>query len=243
MLIYNRHDRYIGRSLERYGEYSEGECELFRSLLRPGQVVVEAGANIGAHTLVLSELIEEKGVVYAFEPQQALHQLLCANMALNGRTNVRCRCEAVADAAGSIRVPRLDYHAENNFGGLALGPDSEGDPVPAITINSLRLRQCHLIKADVEGMEWNVLRGAEDTIRRLQPFLYVENDRQDRSRELIEYVLGLGYRLYWHITPLFNPANYYDNPDNEFGSIVSVNMLGIHRSVRITVEGLPPVEP
>ena len=49
-MLFNVNDVYVGRSLQSYGEYSEGECEVFRQLIRPGMTVLELGANIGSHT-------------------------------------------------------------------------------------------------------------------------------------------------------------------------------------------------
>jgi Flp pilus assembly protein TadD len=119
---------YIGRSLERYGEFSEGECDLLRQMVRPGQVVVEAGANIGAHTLVLSQLVGPAGRVYAFEPQRVVFQILCGNLALNGCLNVVCREVALGDQPGQLRVPPIDYQRENNFGGVELRGTMRGNP-------------------------------------------------------------------------------------------------------------------
>ena len=121
MMLYNVHDIYIGRSLDEYGEFSEGEADLFRRLVRPGQLVVEVGANIGAHTLLLAQLAGCGGNVLAFEPQRILHQTLCANLALNSITNVHCFHAAVGGASGQIVVPALDYSQDCNFGGLELG--------------------------------------------------------------------------------------------------------------------------
>lgn len=242
LMIYNRHDRYIGRSLERYGEFSEAECELMRQLIRPGQVVVEAGANVGVHTLFLSELVGPQGRVYAFEPQRILFQILCGNVALNGRLNVFCREAALGDQLGHLHLPPIDYHTESNLGGVELRQDLRGEPVEVATLDSLNLPACHFLKADVEGMELQVMRGAEQTLRRHRPLLYVENDRRESSPALIEYLQSLDYDLYWHLPPLFNPQNHFRNPENEFPSIVSANMLGIHRSIKSSIEGLRRVE-
>jgi FkbM family methyltransferase len=241
-MLYNRHDTYIGRSLELYGEFSEAENDLFQQILQPGSVVVEAGANIGAHTVVLARSAGPQGAVYAFEPQRVIFQLLCANLALNGHTHVVCRCEALGDAAGTINVPHLDYRVSANFGGLQLGGEGPGEKVPVSTIDSLQLKRCNLIKVDVEGMELAVLRGAAETIERCRPVLYVENDRLQNSPPLIEYLMSLGYLLYWHLPPLYHPANYFHNPQNVFGKIVSSNMLCVHRSVRSSISGLKPIQ-
>lgn len=242
LMLFNRHDIYIGRSLDQYGDYSEGESDLFAQVLRPGNVVVDAGANIGVHTLLMSRQVGDRGRVYAFEPQQTIFEILCANLALNGRKNVSCRCAALGDTAGQIVVPPVNYDVESNFGGLGLGSYQSGQTVPVVTIDSLDLPRCDLLKADVEGMELAVLRGAARTIEQFHPILYVENDRIESSPALIEYLLALGYKLYWHLPPLYQPSNFYGNPVNVFGGIVSSNMLGVHSSVQSSITGLTPIE-
>jgi FkbM family methyltransferase len=242
LMLFNRFDRYIGHSLDVYGEFSEGEVILFRQLLGRGQTAVDVGANVGAHSLVFSELVGTRGTVYAFEPQRILFQLLCANMALNGRVNVHCRPEALGEAAGSSCVPPLNYAVEENFGAAALRDGGDGERVPVLTLDSLDLPRCNLLKIDVEGMELRVLQGARQTIERCRPLLYVENDRAEKSAALIAYLMELGYDLYWHHPPLFNASNYYGNAVNEFGTIVSVNMLGIHRSQPSAINGLRRIE-
>jgi len=99
------------------------------------------------------------------------------------------------------------------------------------------------LKIDVEGMEEEVLRGASDTIRRLQPLLYVENDRFDRSLSLMTCLEQLGYLMYWHTPPLFNPDNFRRNPVNEFPGVVSVNLFCVHRDSGSAINGLPPARP
>src|SRR6478672_202977 len=120
-MLYNIHDMYIGRSLDLYGEYSEGEVEVFRQIVQPGHVVVEVGANLGAHTVFLSQQVGQKGVVVAFEPQRIVYQTLCANLALNNLPNVFALQQAAGSRPGGIKIPPVDYWHENNFGGLALG--------------------------------------------------------------------------------------------------------------------------
>ena len=111
-----------------------------------------------------------------------------------------------------------------------------------MTLDGYNLSACQFIKIDVEGMEAAVIRGARKTIEKFRPILYVENDRDDRSAELIELLQSLGYNLYWHTPRLFNPDNFYQNPVNEFGDVVSANMLGIHSSMPSDIGGLRKIE-
>jgi FkbM family methyltransferase len=242
LLLYNIHDMYIGRSLDLYGEFSEGEIELFGQFLKPGMVAVEVGANIGAHTVFLAQRVGPTGHVLAFEPQRVVYQTLCANLALNSITNVRAWNAAVGAAAGEIVVPSLDYRQERNYGGLGLGGYAHGERVPLLTLDSLQLPACHLLKIDVEGMEEAVLEGARETVRRLKPILYVENDRRDKAAALIRLIDSLDYHMYWHTPPLFNPQNYAGNNENAFGAIVSVNMLCCPKSLPQQIIGGQKVE-
>jgi FkbM family methyltransferase len=239
-MLYPLNDTYIGRSLELYGEYSEAEIQVFRFLLRPGDVVLDAGANIGALTLPFSHLVGEQGAVIAFEPQRPMFYLLCANVAINTIENVVAIQAALGAVPGTIRVPVLRPQAHLNFGGVSVGGDS-GDPVRLRTIDSLAIPNLRLIKIDVEGAELGVIQGAGETIRRLRPFLFVENDRQDKSAALIEALFALGYRLWWHFAPLWNARNFRGNPDNVFQNIGSWNMIGVPREVEFPVRGLEEV--
>lgn len=230
-MVFNRNDRYIGRSLQVYGEFSEGECQVFRQFVRAGSTVVEVGANIGSHTVPLAQLVGGRGCVHAFEPQRIVYQNLCANLSLNSLTNVYAHQLAVSDRKGSLFVPNLDYGQVNNFGGLALGDYKSGEPVSMIPLDSLELPSVQLLKLDVEGMEYSVLMGARETIHRCRPILYVENDREEKSSQLIQAIDDLGYAMYWHIVPLFNRENFFGTKENIFGGLVSKNMICIPKSI------------
>ncbi|MBN2433244.1 MAG: FkbM family methyltransferase, partial [Acidobacteria bacterium] len=241
VMMYPRHDRYVGRSLELYGEFSPGETELLRQVVGPGMTVVDAGAHVGAHTLLLARRVGPEGVVHAFEPQPVLFHMLCANLSLNGWSHVVAHSVALGAEPGAAYLPSVDYGREGNFGGVALSDDPPGECVPVVTLDGLTLSACHFLKIDVEGMERAVLAGARETVRRHRPVLYVENDRAEHSAGLILLLMELEYRLYWHLAPLYSPDNYYGNPVNEFGHLVSANMLGIPCERKFPVVGLRPV--
>jgi FkbM family methyltransferase len=242
MMLYNKNDLYVGRSLELYGEFSQIEADFFQQAVRHGDCVVEVGSNIGAHTLVLARLVGREGLVIAFEPQRIVFQTLCANVALNSITCAYCYQQAVGSEPGTLIVPFLDYSQSNNFGGIDLRGHAHGDRVAVVTLDQFQLSKCRLLKVDVEGMEVEVLRGATQTIGRLRPFLYVENDRPEQSNALIQFIDSLGYDMYWHRPRLFNPDNYLKNPENVFGTIVSINMFCVPRGADVALQGFPKVK-
>lgn len=240
-MIVNRHDRFVGRSLQTYGEFSQGEIELFQRVLRPGATAIEAGANVGAHTLFLAQAVGPTGTVYAMEPQRVVFQTLCGNLALNSVPNVQAMPVAVGSQPGTIVVPRLNYAVANNFGGVQLGQHQQGDTVPVITIDSLAVTDCALLKIDVEGMEEDVLRGAQQTIDRCQPIIYAESDRKDKRDSLFRFIDSLGYAIYWHCPRMFNPANFKGVTEDLFPRIVSRNVLCISGQSTLRVNGLERV--
>jgi FkbM family methyltransferase len=198
---------------------------MFAQLVTTGQVVIEAGANIGAHTIHLAKLVGEQGAVFAFEPQRIVFQTLCANLALNQLVNVVARQQGVGRQLGEMVLPNVDPRVENNFGGLSLLSEGAGEKVGIVTIDSLGLSRCDLIKVDVEGMEEEVVAGAVNTISKFRPLMYLENDRAEKSASLIRYLQSLNYRIWWHLSPLFNPNNFAKNSENIFGGTVSINIL------------------
>lgn len=234
-------DALIGASLERYGEYSEGEVELFARIIKPGFVVAEVGANIGALTVPIARMAGDEGRVFAYEPQRIIHQQLCANVAINGLWNVWTYNVAVGagPSVGTLCIPPVNYAAPGNFGGVTLS-EHGAEPVDVITLDG-ELYSPSFVKIDCEGMELEVLRGAEHKIEACRPVLYVENDRIEKSEALVAAMRGYDYDLYWHTPALFNPANWAGDSTNILGGIHSFNVLGFPKELAIKVAGLLPV--
>ena len=242
-MMYFPHDTYIGGSLEKYGEYNGEEMDFLLAATVENAIVVEVGANIGCHTLPLAQKVGPKGHVLAFEPQRVIHQMLCGNLALNGISNVSAERVALGNREGIIYVPPTNYNDVGNFGGVELQTTPGGEPVPLMKLDMYPLPALHLLKIDVEGMELEVLQGAETSIRKFRPLIYCENDREDKKAALNAYLRSLDYDLYWHHPPLYRRNNYNDSPDNLFPNIVSFNMACIPKERSEQVQtNLPKVE-
>jgi FkbM family methyltransferase len=241
--LYNVHDIYIGQAIEQYGEFCESEYNTFKAIVKPGDHVMDLGANMGMHTMTLSKLVGPAGKVYAFEPQRVIFQILCSNIALNSLLNVHTYHAALDTESGTINIPSLDYEKSNNFGGLEIDKSKTGDKVTVMTLDQLLddMPKLNFIKLDVEGMEEKVLRGGVKVLTKFHPSLYVENDRLQKSQSLIECLWEMGYELYWHISRLYNPNNFFNNPKNIYNDISAFNMLCIHKSKKIAVQGLEKI--
>jgi len=203
-------------------------------------VVVEVGANIGALSVPIAKRLGSEGKLICFEPQPQIHDVLLLNLRENCDANWMCHEAAVGDQVGTIAMQALDLYADQvNTGGCEVG---KGDlTVKIMRLDELGLERLDLLKADVEGFEADVLRGARETIKRCRPKLYVECDRQDKRTELLELIDELGYSAWWHMPPLFNPYNHAGIRDNSFGQTVSINLFCSPKENYTDVPTLEPV--
>lgn len=173
--LYNRHDRYLGAEIAEYGHYSPDESAFLVSLIAPGNIVFDVGANIGSLTIPMARAAGRSGRLFAFEPQRLVFQVLCANIAINSLTNAECFMMCVGSQQGMLAIPELDPEVVNNFGGISAGA---GRPVQCIPLDAFAgLPRIDLIKIDVEGMEREVVLGARTVIAPSSPPL-----RRERSK-------------------------------------------------------------
>ena len=190
----------IIKNVLRAGNVWEPEIiALLEQHIKPGSSVLDIGAHIGAHTLTMSRLVGTAGKVYAFEPQKKLFTELVMNLDLNACVNVTAMRCAVGAEHGEVEMapPVAD-----NEGGTAIG--AGGDSAPMMPIDALELDNLSLIKIDVENFEYQVLMGAEATIKRNLPYLIIEImgnvyepilDRQEKIQKTFHYLQALGYTL------------------------------------------------
>lgn len=243
-VLVNRHDFFLGACFRQHGEFSENELDLLRSITKPGQLVVDVGANLGALTVPLAQHVGPQGHVVAIEPQRLMFQLLCANVALNSLDNVTTLQIAAGHSRGTIAVPAFDpHHRKSAPGSISLVPGQsagfEGtaagkEPVEVFPLDSIDLRGVGLLKIDVEGMESHVLAGAHQTIARDRPLIYVENDRPEYSARLITALTDLGYRMWWHLPAMARQK--IEGADPDYSVVVSVNMLALPDEVEAEID-------
>lgn len=231
VFLHNVNDLTVGRSLDLYGEWSEGEVNLFQTLIQLGHTVIEVGANIGAHTVFLAKSVGLQGKVFAIEPQRLNFQMLCANLGLNSITNTYTYQIALSDQPGFIPVAGLP--GQTSSSSLIV----QGEQVQTATLDSFSIPQCRFLKLDVGEMLTAVLQGANQTLQRCQPIVYMVSDRAHPAAA-IAHLTQLGYNLYAFRPHLYDPGNYFQNDRNVFGSTTLNTVLGFHRSHNITVNGL-----
>jgi len=134
------------------------EQQFFRAYLRPNDVVIDVGANIGFFTLISSMLVGKYGRVYAIEAHPRIYKYLQGNIALNGIENVRTFNVALGNRNGVVTFS----DGKSDDTNLVITNDS-GITVPIRRLDEIEIENdsVSLLKIDVEGYEKFVIEGGE----------------------------------------------------------------------------------
>lgn len=205
--LHGARDQVISRRIREDGIWEPYETRLVLSLLRPGDVFVDAGANIGYFSVLAAAAVGPAGAVYAFEPDPDNCRLLRDNVLLNGVQQVVHVVEAaLADRDGDAPL----YLSEDNLGDHQLFTD--GAPRPAVRVALVdggsylagRIGRLDLLKVDTQGAEFLVLSGLMPLLRQLPapPRILIELTPYSlraagaSGRGLVELLASLGQPLH-----------------------------------------------
>ncbi|MES5481345.1 FkbM family methyltransferase [Bradyrhizobium sp. INPA03-11B] len=223
-LIVNRLDYHtagghifgVGIQILEHGTFDATEIELTKGLLvlrrtyrGDGVVAIDCGANIGVHTIEWSKHMDGWGSVIAIEAQERVYYALAGNIAINNCFNARAMHAVISSETGKTWVPTLSHQEPASFGSLEVTQrsateqigqkidysEANGSETTMVTLDSLNLGRCDLIKIDVEGMELKVLEGASATIRQHHPIIHAEFIKTDKAA-LVRKLNDHGYRTY-----------------------------------------------
>lgn len=214
MFVYETRDSIQGRSLSTYGEYCEVKLQSMLNRLIAGDVVIDVGAGIGCFTVPMAKKVGSTGCVYAYEPERRSFYTLCANVALNDAWNVFCEQRAIANCGGIAQIPDAPME---DWGSITLDKSYDGirHGVRLYRIDDLNLVRCNLIKIDTNGSESIVLAGAEQTIKRCQPVLFIQTPNLSMQK-IIDQLTRWSYGIITQEISFFQPNNYYKAKENVF---------------------------
>jgi len=186
---------------------------------RPGFIVLDIGANIGAHALPIAKIVGESGKVYAFEPTDYAYSKLVYNISLNQFKNIT-----------PIQIVLSDNNLLRQSINFKCSWPTNGKPVERKSIadfiklddwcKASKIEHVDLIKLDVDGNEYSVIKGAESLLTIQHPLILMEvwgPNFSDFSRNPFTLLKNFGYRFF-HI----NTEEEYVSID-ELRSIVSLD--------------------
>jgi len=142
-----------------------------------GKDIADIGANNGNFAIDFAHLVGEQGRVFCFEPQRIIYYQLCCNIFMNGLSNVYAHNMAIGTESGYVYMETPDYFEEGavNFGDVKVGDVIENnEKVKIEALDSFDFKDLVFIKIDVQGYESFVIDGANHTINKHRPYLFVE---------------------------------------------------------------------
>jgi FkbM family methyltransferase len=174
---------HVGRAIFYSGELDRKITWVCSRLVRPGDTVLDIGANLGLVSFILSSMVGTSGQVHAFEPNPRMQTLIEQAMARNGVRNIQLHRMALGarDDELTLTVPRENAGAASLVTTRRATDDTEM-VVSVRTLSSvmadLDTDHIRLVKIDVEGFEPEVLAGAADIFARRPPdsILFELND-------------------------------------------------------------------
>lgn len=175
-----------------------GDIQSLRAYVQPGEVVIDIGANVGFFTKRFAKWVSGGGFVIAVEPEPSNFRQLQRGLKSSGTAAVVRTIQGVAaEQHGTLKLMVNPGHP----GDHRIAP--EGVDVTAFTVDELvqneqAARIC-LMKIDVQGAEERVLRGAQETIKRDHPAIFIEIDDQalqqmgSSAERVVSLLLASGY--------------------------------------------------
>lgn len=172
-------------------------------------IVLDIGANMGSYAVPVAAA-NPKLQIYCFEPQRIVFYQLCTNILFNRLDNIYAFNHGLSDSKWTKILEVPDYNNEQNIGAFSVDNDvrKEGylvvthgnlEPINAICLDSMNLKNVRFIKLDVEGHELEVLQGAVETIKssNYPPILFESWDFKfpDKKEKLFSYLHSIGYTI------------------------------------------------
>jgi FkbM family methyltransferase len=188
-----------------FGSNEDHFKKIVNSLVMPNSNVLDLGANIGTHSIILSKAIGT-GNCYSIEPQSLIYTILQNNLMLNNCENVHTFRFAISDLDNEVlSMEPFSYSNLNINNGarrVETSGGNSGDWVLSKKIDSFNFPKISFIKLDIQGSEIKALKGAKSLILKDRPVLFVEIEEvhlkkfSGSSKELIETLLSYDYILF-----------------------------------------------
>lgn len=189
------------------GIFEKENLEYFGSLIKPGNIILDIGANIGIYSLMASVKTGNIGKVYSFEPADWAINRLKENIRLNKFENIEVIDKAISDISGISDFFICDDDAYNSIGNKPMREVREVKKVEITTIDdflsSRSISHVDIIKIDTEGADYLVLKGAKQLLSSSSPpIIFCEYSRKTIDgfhhslNEFEEYIKGFNYKIF-----------------------------------------------
>ncbi|HAV12746.1 MAG TPA: hypothetical protein DCX06_04510 [Opitutae bacterium] len=163
----------------------EGDLNRFIAKnLGNGDIAMDIGANIGAHTLMMGKSVGQDGHVYAIEATEYAYKKLIQNIQLNPTIDAHITPTHSILSSKECQKRHIEIHSSWPFEtneqrhashqGVFKTTGAAATTTLDQIVKTHGLQRLDMIKLDVDGNEWDVLSGAQETLSQLQPTILME---------------------------------------------------------------------
>lgn len=147
----------------------------------PTPRVLDVGAHYGWYTILLAKIIANRGIVFSFEPSEAIFSLLKRNVELNDLHNVRLYELPLSDKRETVSMVSNSCHQDSRYMSVieqgAMGNNAGLlSAIPFDELNEMEAIQPNIVKIDVHGVWKKVVDGMRKSLHRDVEHLYLELD-------------------------------------------------------------------
>ena len=212
-IVVNINDKFIGKSFINQKYWGLEDIEVISKIIeykckKKNKIVFyDVGANIGSHSIALSNIFKNKIFIRAFEAQSNIYQMFKQSIKINNYNNIEIYHNAVSDKNDEIvKINLPDYSKHNNFAGLELFKPFQNSDNADIqksgifeNVKTIKLdtfdEEVDFLKIDVEGMESLVLKGSNNLIVNHRPILFIEIFKS-KLEDITEFFKSKDYNIY-----------------------------------------------
>ena len=205
-------DKVIAQSIRKYGYWELASTAFLISFLKPGDVVLELGSNVGYHTVLMNNLIGAKGKIYGYEASSKVFDVLKSTLKVNNVSQKRVEV---------FNLATMDFNGNFNIGFWGANPGAPGIldvsndlpqgysdvlyPVKGVTLDGHllpKLERLSLIKSDIQGSDLCAIKGAFKLLDKfpgtpiMTEFCTGGHNVRCNMKEVLSQLVNRGYNFY-----------------------------------------------
>ncbi len=209
------------------GEFEQKETDMVGLLIKENDTCIDVGANFGYYSVYMCQHVGSEGYVHAFEPLNHTWKILQDNIKLNELNNIKYNELALDETIGDKEIFLPDIGISGSFKLHNYDKTYKKFIINTTTLDSYvvenKIEKIDFIKADIEGAEFAMIKGAKQVLEKFKPTLFLEIQEHStvlfgyKPIDIMDYLLKMGYQIFYAIdNKLKKLDNYVELPDYNF---------------------------
>ena len=200
------HNDGVANAIKNNQVFEKEVVALASKYIKPGNTVLDVGANFGQMSILFSQMVGDDGIVHSFDADDWVYEVFNKNIEANDKTGkIIPHFGAVHNVAGETLIfPEQDFEEFGAYGSYGIDYNAKhGREVKTITIDGLQIEDpIHFMKIDIQGGDLQAMQGAKKTIERNRMpilFEYEYNFEEKYNlcfQDYVDFVQSIGYKFH-----------------------------------------------